>query len=208
MWELTKTFRFEASHRLPHHDGNCARLHGHSWSLTVCLSGHTLRSSGPKAGMLVDYGAIKAAASPLLAELDHAHLNDVLDNPTSERVAKLCFDRLRSRLAAPGLLAWVEIGETCTTACRYHGRHHEGVNMATEDAIYGPARGGIEAHAVDYKSRAWEAYTLAELGQWVHLLATRSGHRDNPEKRAKDLYDARNYLDMMKQKLDAIEGSE
>lgn len=63
----------------------------------------------------------------------------------------------------------------------------------------------IETHQGDYKTRAWEAYTLVELGQWVHLLATRAGHRDNAEKRAKDLYDARNYLDMMRAKLDAFE---
>lgn len=65
----------------------------------------------------------------------------------------------------------------------------------------------IEKHDGDYKPLAWEAYTLAELGQWVHLLATRSQHRDNADKRAKDLYDARNYLDMMRAKLDAIEGA-
>lgn len=65
----------------------------------------------------------------------------------------------------------------------------------------------IEQHAADYKPKAWEAYTLAELGQWVHLFAKRAEHRDNAEKRAKDLYDARNYLDMMRAKLDAIEGT-
>lgn len=66
--------------------------------------------------------------------------------------------------------------------------------------------GTIDAHAGDYKPSAWEAYTLAELGQWVHLFAKRAEHRDNPEKRAKDLYDARNYLEMMRGKLDAQEG--
>lgn len=66
--------------------------------------------------------------------------------------------------------------------------------------------GTIDAHKGDYKAQAWEAYTLAELGQWVHLLATRAGHRDNAEKRAKDFYDARNYLAMMGAKLDAMEG--
>ena len=66
--------------------------------------------------------------------------------------------------------------------------------------------GTIGQHQQDYKPQAYEAYTLAELGQWVHLLATRAGHRDNAEKRAKDLYDARNYLEMMRAKLDAIEG--
>lgn len=65
--------------------------------------------------------------------------------------------------------------------------------------------GTISQHQGDYKAQAWEAYTLAELGWWVHLFAKRAEHRDNPEKRAKDLYDARNYLAMMAAKLDAIE---
>jgi hypothetical protein len=64
----------------------------------------------------------------------------------------------------------------------------------------------IEQHEQDYKPQAWEAYTLAELGCWVHLLALRSQHRDNKEKRQKDLYDAQNYLDMMQRKLNGLKG--
>lgn len=63
----------------------------------------------------------------------------------------------------------------------------------------------MQRHEPDYKPQAWEAYTFAELGQWVHLLATRAGHRANPEKAAKDLYDARNYLEFMRAKLNAME---
>lgn len=59
-----------------------------------------------------------------------------------------------------------------------------------------------ELHQVDYKPQAWEAYTLAELGWWVHLLTKRAEHRSNPEKRAKDLHDASNYLSMMEAKLE------
>jgi hypothetical protein len=65
--------------------------------------------------------------------------------------------------------------------------------------------GTIAAHEADYKPAAWQQYTLAELGMWVHLLATRARHRDSNEKRAKDLYDARNYHAMMAAKLDALE---
>jgi len=61
---------------------------------------------------------------------------------------------------------------------------------------------GCEPHRVDYKPQAWEAYTLAELGWWVHLLTKRAGHRLNAEKRAKDLRDAGNYLSMMGAKLE------
>ena len=65
---------------------------------------------------------------------------------------------------------------------------------------------GLKAHAADYKPQAWEQYTMDELGHWVHLLAKRAEHRDNPEKKAKDLYDARNYLTMMHEKLKAMGG--
>jgi hypothetical protein len=64
----------------------------------------------------------------------------------------------------------------------------------------------IEQHAADYKANAWDQYTLQELGAWVHLLAKRAEHRDNAEKRAKDLYDAQNYLNMMQEKLSALKG--
>ena len=62
----------------------------------------------------------------------------------------------------------------------------------------------LVAHDQDYKPQAWEAYSFEELGQWVALLAKRAGHRANDEKRAKDLYDAQNYLSMMQAKLDAV----
>lgn len=55
----------------------------------------------------------------------------------------------------------------------------------------------IKSHSEDYKNQAWRQYSLDELGHWVALLAKRSTHRDNAEKRNKDLYDAGNYLSMM-----------
>lgn len=119
-WELMKRFTFEASHMLPRHDGKCKRLHGHSWSLTVCVKGGTLHQTGPKQGMLVDYGDISAQVKPLIdGFLDHWHLNDTVDpNPTSEVIAKWVFDKLKPLL--PGL-DWVVVGETCTCECRYYG---------------------------------------------------------------------------------------
>lgn len=119
MFILTKKFRFEASHQLAGHDGKCARLHGHSWTLTVEVSGDELIQTGPKAGMLVDYGHLKAIVEPIIeASLDHWHLNQTLatNRPTSEFVARWAFDHIKPAL--PQLRA-VTIGETCTTACRY-----------------------------------------------------------------------------------------
>ena len=56
---------------------------------------------------------------------------------------------------------------------------------------------GIEKHQEDYRPNVWQNYSLQELGEWVHLFMKRAGHRSNPEKAAKDIYDARNYLSMM-----------
>ena len=61
----------------------------------------------------------------------------------------------------------------------------------------------IKPHAQDYLDGAWRRYTLAELGWWVHLFHKRASHRRDPAKRAKDLRDARNYLEMMAAHLDA-----
>jgi hypothetical protein len=61
----------------------------------------------------------------------------------------------------------------------------------------------LKPHRNDYKDGAWRFYKMSELGQWVHLLYMRAGHRTDPVKRAKDLYDAENYLGMMRAKLDA-----
>lgn len=118
-WTLRKRLRFEASHQLPHHDGKCARLHGHSWVATIKVRGHRLVASGPEAGMVADFGRIAEPAKRLVEEcLDHYHLNDTtgLENPTSEELARWMYERLRPSI--PGLVS-VEVEETCTSACEY-----------------------------------------------------------------------------------------
>lgn len=58
----------------------------------------------------------------------------------------------------------------------------------------------IKPHSRDYKNNAWEQYSFEELTWWVTLLTKRATHRDNPDKRDKDLYDAGNYLEMLNAK--------
>ena len=59
-------------------------------------------------------------------------------------------------------------------------------------------------HEPEYRPQAWQEYTLEELGMWVHLFAKRARHRSSPEKKASDLYNAQNYLDMMQAFLNAL----
>lgn len=119
MFTLTKEFRFEAAHKLPHHDGKCARLHGHSFKMRVELCGEALFVEGAKTGMLRDFSDVSKAVKPLVEEvLDHHYLNETtgLENPTSEELARWVYLRLKPQL--PELRA-VEIDETCTSSCRY-----------------------------------------------------------------------------------------
>ena len=59
----------------------------------------------------------------------------------------------------------------------------------------------IKKHQPDYKEDIWKTYKLYELGFWIHLFHKRAFHRADKEKAKKDLYDAKNYLWMMEQKL-------
>lgn len=123
MYTLTKEFKFEASHQLMHHDGKCARLHGHSWKGRVILKGEHLVAQGPKINMLVDYADISAVLKPIVEELlDHHHLNETLQSEaaTSEFVARFVFEEiLKRRSDFKNFLQAVEIDETCTSSCRY-----------------------------------------------------------------------------------------
>ena len=117
--ELHKAFTFEAAHRLPHvpADHKCARMHGHSFRLTVTVEGEV----NAKLGWLQDYAEIAAAVDPLIQQLDHRALNDVagLENPTSEMLCGWLWERLHPRLP---LLAALKIDETCMSSCTYRGR--------------------------------------------------------------------------------------
>lgn len=91
---IRKQFRFEAAHVLPHHDGKCARLHGHSYRLNVTLEG-PLQDAGPGRGMVVDFEVLsRVVKAGIIAELDHRSLNELIANPTSENVVAWIWRRL------------------------------------------------------------------------------------------------------------------
>ena len=122
MYRLRKQFKFEASHQLPHHDGKCQRLHGHSWVGYVVVEGDDLVAEGscdPQSGMLIDYGRISEVVKPLVEQfLDHHHLNETtgLESPTSERLAWWIYQQLKPQL--PQLISIV-VEETCTSSAEY-----------------------------------------------------------------------------------------
>jgi 6-pyruvoyltetrahydropterin/6-carboxytetrahydropterin synthase len=106
---IRKTFRFEAAHVLPFHPGKCARLHGHSYRFEVAVAG-PLQTSGPATGMVVDFDDLSAIVRPLVVDrLDHSSLNDLLENPTAEEIARWIWAELAPRIAG---LAEIVVWET------------------------------------------------------------------------------------------------
>jgi 6-pyruvoyltetrahydropterin/6-carboxytetrahydropterin synthase len=116
--EIFKEFTFEAAHDLPNtpEGHKCRRLHGHSFRVSIAVSGDV----DPVTGWVMDFAEIKAAFKPIWEKLDHHYLNDLpgLENPTSEVIAKWIWGQLKPALPQ---LSEVKLWETCTAGCTYRG---------------------------------------------------------------------------------------
>jgi len=118
-FEVSKEFRFEAAHCLPHlpEGHKCRRPHGHSYKVVVICRGPL-----DHRGFVVDYAEIAEAWKPLDELLDHHDLNQVfLDNrgdgpTTAENLAAFIYPRLKRSLPT---LYQIEVHETATTVVRY-----------------------------------------------------------------------------------------
>ncbi len=112
--EISRSYRIEAAHRLPHvsADHKCARLHGHSFHVTLTVGGDV----DEKLGWILDFADIDAAWQPMHQALDHRYLNEVpgLENPTSELLARWILERVK---LPHGALRSVCVSETCTASC-------------------------------------------------------------------------------------------
>jgi 6-pyruvoyltetrahydropterin/6-carboxytetrahydropterin synthase len=120
--EILRTFRIEAAHRLPHvpAEHKCARLHGHSFKITLHVDGPVDETLG----WVIDFADIDAAFQPLFKQLDHHYLNEIegLENPTSELLGRWVLERVQ--LPAPARLSAVSVAETCTAKCTVHAGPH------------------------------------------------------------------------------------
>jgi len=109
---LDVEFAFAAAHRLPRYDGPCFRLHGHNYRFLVALEGEV----DPRTGMIADFGDVKRAVQEhVLARFDHQNLNDFLENPTAENIARWIWEALAPRLAGLCEVRLYEIPDSCVT---------------------------------------------------------------------------------------------
>jgi len=105
---ITRVFTFDSAHSLPEHEGECRRIHGHTYRLEVTLSG-PVQQLGPSQGMVMDFARFADEVDRLVVHrLDHQYLNEILDfAPTAEALAAWTFSTLtESGLSVTSVRLW------------------------------------------------------------------------------------------------------
>jgi 6-pyruvoyltetrahydropterin/6-carboxytetrahydropterin synthase len=119
VYELKVVTRFAAAHRLTMVGAKCENMHGHNWTIEAYVAGGQLDG----AGVLMDFGLIKARLREIIGRLDHQYLNELEmfagRQPSSERIAAYVAEELRRAITAPGVRvsrvsAW-ESEDACAT---------------------------------------------------------------------------------------------
>ena len=113
---LIKLIRsFSSAHRLPHYDGPCHDLHGHTWKAVFVIEGPVKED-----GMVCDFKVVKKLLDDNLP--DHQLLNDWVENPTAENLAQFLFQKIGAELAQMNLtLKTLEIWESDNAAAIVEG---------------------------------------------------------------------------------------
>jgi 6-pyruvoyltetrahydropterin/6-carboxytetrahydropterin synthase len=104
---------FSAAHHLRDYPGNCAKPHGHNWTVDVHIECDGL----DEIGIGVDFRDVKAAVKGVLECLDHTDLNSLPAfqerNPSSENIAQYLYQELAKKLNRSGIrLTKLRVSET------------------------------------------------------------------------------------------------
>jgi len=118
MWELTKTFHFEAAHSLAGTTlGEISEeIHGHSFRAEVSVRG----TPDPDTGMVMDLGQLERSMSDVQKMLDHKYLNKIeaLGRPTLENLTRFIWERVQHT----GHVTRVSVHrDSCNESCTYFG---------------------------------------------------------------------------------------
>ena len=104
MYELTVRDHFDAAHTLRGYDGECSRLHGHTWDVEVTVAGEDLDN----VGIVYDFKRLKAELRTVLDDYDHVFLDEVRPfddlNPTAENLARVIHERLTDSIEGTAVL--------------------------------------------------------------------------------------------------------
>ena len=120
MFEIEIDRSFSAAHQLRGYNGDCCKLHGHNYKITV-----TVRSSElDEIGIALDFKKLKAELDALLAEYDHSNLSELADfqavNPTSENLARTIYRKISEKMNSGTIRVHrVRVGESDHSAVTY-----------------------------------------------------------------------------------------
>jgi 6-pyruvoyltetrahydropterin/6-carboxytetrahydropterin synthase len=106
---LRKEFTFDAAHNLVRYHGKCEALHGHTYKLVVVLEG----TPDPE-GMILDFTELsRIVKERVISRLDHAYINDILEQPTAENIALWVWKQIEEDVSRPNCALFsVEVWET------------------------------------------------------------------------------------------------
>lgn len=111
-YTISKDFAFSASHQLDGlpEDHPCSRLHGHNIIVRVELQASFLHQPG----FILDYREMEPFKKYIDDELDHRHLNDIVDfNPTAELMTQFLYKKIRYEYGWPvSSVGWSETPKT------------------------------------------------------------------------------------------------
>jgi len=121
MYQLFVEEHFDAAHYLRNYHGKCENLHGHRFKVVVRLEATKLN----EVGLAYDFAQLKHYLRELLAQFDHACLNDIAPfekiEPSCENIAATIYDNLQPRFSSfPVKLACVEVWESPTSGVAYY----------------------------------------------------------------------------------------
>jgi len=106
---VSKTFRFEAAHKLIGYDGDCANLHGHSYVLEIQVKGEV-----DEQGFVMDFKQLKHFVQTKVIDLlDHVYLNDIIKNPTAENIVIWIVRKLQQDLMIHKVRLWETVDSYC-----------------------------------------------------------------------------------------------
>lgn len=136
---ISKEFSFEMAHALDGYDGLCRNIHGHSYVLTVTVSGEPITdTASTKLGMVMDFGDLKSVVKKVIVDrFDHAfvirkgtighqsnpafsRMVEVEFQPTSENLLIYFASLINPLLPQNVSLLSLRLSETATSFAEWH----------------------------------------------------------------------------------------
>jgi len=103
MYRISKTFEFDAAHRLmPPYEGKCSHMHGHTWRVEIVLVAEVLNPCG----MVTDFTDLTPLRNYIAQRFDHATVNDTVEQPTCENIARHLYDWASANWNVESVRVW------------------------------------------------------------------------------------------------------